>query len=196
MTNSIAEISEQMMQRARRIIHRLGIEEAWRAVGAEPHLVGSVSMGLLMKHRDIDYHIYSSPLHIEDSFAAVARIAAHCGVEHLSYLNLLHTEEACIEWHLAFRDECGEMWQIDMIHIVRGSRYDGYFERQAACIAAALTPESREVILRLKYETPPDSKIAGIEYYRAVIEGGVCDYEAFEEWRRQHPVTGIVEWMP
>ena len=169
MTNSIAEISEQMMQRARRIIHRLGI---------------------------VDYHIYSSPLHIEDSFTAVARIAAHCGVEHLSYLNLLHTEEACIEWHLAFRDECGEMWQIDMIHIVRGSRYDGYFERQAARIAAALTPESREVILRLKYETPPDSKIAGIEYYRAVIAGGVCDYEAFEEWRRQHPVTGIVEWMP
>lgn len=28
-----------------------------------------------MKHRDIDFHIYSSPLNIADSFAAMTRIA-------------------------------------------------------------------------------------------------------------------------
>lgn len=80
MTN-IIDLSEQMQQRAHCIIRRLGIEEAWKAIAAEPHLVGSVSMGLLMKHRDIDYHVYSPALCIWESFAAVARIAAHDGVE-------------------------------------------------------------------------------------------------------------------
>ena len=196
MTNDIIALSEQMLRRAHCIVRRLGIEEAWKTIDAEPHLVGSVSMGLLMKHRDIDYHIYSPVLCIEESFAAVACIAAHDGVEQLSYANLVHTDEACIEWHISYRDEWDELWQIDMIHILRGSRYDGYFERQAARIVAALTPERREAILRLKYETPAEAKIIGVEYYRAVIEGGVRDYAAFEAWRRQHPVTGIMEWMP
>lgn len=196
MTNDIIALSEQMLRRAHCIVRRLGIEEAWKTIDAEPHLVGSVSMGLLMKHRDIDYHIYSPVLCIEESFAAVACIAAHDSVEQLSYANLVHTDEACIEWHISYRDEWDELWQIDMIHILRGSRYDGYFERQAARIVAALTPEQREAILRLKYETPAEAKIIGVEYYRAVIEGGVRDYAAFEAWRRQHPVTGIMEWMP
>ncbi len=196
MTNDIIDLSEQMQQRAHCIIRRLGIEEAWKAIAAEPHLVGSVSMGLLMKHRDIDYHINSPVLCIEESFAAVARIAAHDGVEQLSYANLVHTDEACIEWHISYRDERDELWQIDMMHILRGSRYDGYFEWQAARIVDALTPERREAILRLKYETPAEAKIMGVEYYRAVIEGGVRDYAAFEAWRRRHPVTGIMEWMP
>ena len=67
-----------------------------------------------------------------------------------------------------------------MIHIVRGSRYDGYFERVADRIAATLTPVTRRAILQLKYDTPDD----------------VRTYDAFAEWRRTHPLTGIVEWMP
>ena len=39
-------------------------------------------------------------------------------------------------------------------------------------------------------------KIAGIEYYVAVLRDGVRTYDAFAEWRRTHPLTGIVEWMP
>ena len=39
-------------------------------------------------------------------------------------------------------------------------------------------------------------KIAGIEYYVAVLRDGVRTYDAFAEWRRTHPFTGIVEWMP
>ena len=39
-------------------------------------------------------------------------------------------------------------------------------------------------------------KIIGVEYYQAVIRDGVRDYSGFKEWRKQHPVTGVVEWMP
>lgn len=93
-------------------------------------------------------------------------------------------------------DDRGEVWQIDMIHILRGSRYDGYFERVADRISAVLTPEMRRTILSLKYATPDAMHIAGVEYYRAVIAGGVRSYKDFLEWREKNPVTGIVEWLP
>ena len=83
-----------------------------------------------------------------------------------------------------------------MIHIVRGSRYDGYFERVADRIAAALTPVTRRAILQLKYDTPDEVKIAGIEYYVAVLRDGVRTRSEFEAWRAAHPLTGIAEWMP
>lgn len=95
-----------------------------------------------------------------------------------------------------YRGEEGALWQIDMIHIVRGSRYDGVFERMASRIAAALTDETRDAILRLKYETPEACPIAGVEYYRAVLEGGVRTFAELEAWRARHPLTGITTWMP
>ena len=82
------------------------------------------------------------------------------------------------------------------IHIREGSRYDGYFEKVAQRISEIMTDEIRETILRLKYETPETEKIIGVEYYQAVIRDGVRDYSGFKEWRKQHPVTGVVEWMP
>ena len=74
--------------------------------------------------------------------------------------------------------------------------WDGYFERVADRIAAVLTDETRRAVLQIKYDTPDEVKIAGIEYYVAVLRDGVRTYDAFAEWRRTHPLTGIVEWMP
>lgn len=182
--------------RAEEVIRDSRLAEIWRSVGAEVRQVGSLRSGLLMKHRDIDFHIYSSPLRLEESFAAMTQLAADPAVGRIECRNLLATDEACVEWHATYRDRDGDEWQLDMIHIVRGSRYDGYFERVADRIAAALTPVTRRAILQLKYDTPDEVKIAGIEYYVAVLRDGVRTYDAFAEWRRTHPLTGIVEWMP
>ncbi len=53
-------------------------------------------------------------------------------------VNLLYTVEACVRvaW---YQDMVGELWQIDMIHIRKGSRYDGYFEKVAERISAVMT---------------------------------------------------------
>ena len=110
--------------------------------------------------------------------------------------NLLDTDEACIEWHAWYDDGDGEPWQIDIIHILKSSRYDGFFERMAERIKAALTDETRLAILRLKAETPEDVHIMGVEYYQAVLRDGVRTMADFMRWRQEHPVTGIVEWMP
>ena len=68
--------------------------------------------------------------------------------------------------------------------------------RRAERIIAALTDPMREAILRLKFETPDELQIKGIEYYQAVIRDGVRTWEEFAAWRERHPVEGIVAWMP
>lgn len=192
----ILELAEANLRKAHEIIDRTDIRGIWQSTGAEVRQVGSVAMGLMMKHRDIDFHIYSEPLTAENSFRAMARLSADPAIERIECRNLLATEEECIEWHAWYRDGEGELWQIDMIHIRKGSRYDGYFERMAERISATMTERQRRTILRLKYETPDDEKIMGIEYYMAVIRDGVDSYDDFTEWRRRNPAVGIVEWMP
>jgi len=192
----ILELAKRNQQKAWEIIEDTRIVRIWEGIGAKVNLVGSLRTGLLMKHRDIDFHIYTSPLDLSVSFRAMAELAENTSVKKIEYTNLLHTAEACIEWHAWYQDMEGELWQMDMIHIQEGSRYDGYFERVAERISAVLTDEMRLAILKLKYETPDTEKIMGVEYYQAVIQDGVRSYPEFEEWRRLHPAVGVVEWVP
>lgn len=192
----ILELAKRNQQKAWEIIEDTRIVRIWEGMGAKVNLVGSLRTGLLMKHRDIDFHIYTSPLDLSASFRVMAELAENTSVKKIEYTNLLHTVEACIEWHAWYQDMEGELWQMDMIHIQEGSRYDGYFERVAERISAVLTDEMRLAILKLKYETPDTEKIMGVEYYQAVIQDGVRSYPEFEEWRRLHPVVDVVEWMP
>lgn len=193
---NILDIAERNQQKAWEIVEKTNIIPIWESIGARINLVGSLRTGLLMKHRDIDFHIYTSTVTLADSFRAMEKLAENESVKRIEYVNLLHTVETCIEWHAWYQNTEGELWQIDMIHIQEGSRYDGYFEKVAERISSVLTEETKEGILRLKYETPDSEKIMGIEYYQAVIRDGVQSYPEFVEWRKQHPVTGVVEWMP
>lgn len=196
MQERLIEIAQTNQQRAHEIIQELNLIPLWASINVEAHLVGSLRMGLLMKHLDIDLHLYSDPVSLADDFRIIARLAQNHRIKQIEYANLLDTEEACLEWHLHYEDPLNQMWQIDMIHILKGSQYDSYFEQMADRIVAALTDETRHTILQLKYETPESEKIMGIEYYQAVLRDGVKNYAEFETWRRQHPVTGIVTWMP
>ena len=193
---NILQIAEQNQQKARNIIRDTRLIEIWQSIGAEPRLVGSLKTGLLMKHRDIDFHIYSAPLTVSDSFAAMTRLAENPGIVQIQYGNLLDTEEKCIEWHAYYRDSDKQLWQIDMIHMSVGSPWEGYFERVADRISAALTDETRLAILRLKFETSATEHVPGIAYCMAVLRDGVRTRSEFEAWRAAHPLTGIEEWMP
>ena len=196
MQERLIEIAQTNQQRAHEIIQELNLIPLWASINVEAHLVGSLRMGLLMKHLDIDLHLYSDPVSLADDFRIIARLAQNPRVKRIEYANLLDTEEACLEWHLHYEDPLNQMWQIDMIHILKGSRYDSCFEQMADRIVAALTDETRHTILQLKYETPESEKIMGIEYYQAVLRDGVKNYVEFETWRSQHPITGIITWMP
>ena len=172
--NDILEIAAANQQRAREVIRDTDLEAIWRSVGAEANLVGSLRTGLLMKHRDIDFHIYSSPLRVADSFAAMARLAENPRIRRIEYGNLLDAQDQCLEWHAWYADADERLWQIDMIHMPRGSAWDGYFERVADRISAVLTDETRRAVLQIKYDTPDEVKIMGIEYYQAVLRSMAC----------------------
>ena len=193
--NDIEFIAQNNFEKALQVIEKSNVRQAWESIGAEVHQVGSMAMGLLMKHRDIDFHIYTGELNVSESFKVIEKLCANPSVTRMEYRNLADTAEACLEFHIWFMLE-NEEWQLDMIQILKGSQFDGYFENVAARIKAVLTPETRRTILELKYLTPDDEHIMGIEYYQAVIEDNVKTYPEFLQWRSKHPATGIVTWCP
>lgn len=192
----ILDLARWNQRKAWAVIENTRVIPIWESIGARVNLVGSLRTGLLMNHRDIDFHIYTSPFNLSDSFQAMVKLAENKSIVKIEHVNLLNTDDACMEWHAWYRDKENELWQIDMIHILKGSRYDGYFEKFADRLSEVLTDETKLAILQLKYETPETEKVMGVEYYQAVVRDGIRTYPDFMAWRQQHPVTGIVEWMP
>jgi len=190
------EQSAALQQRAWDVICDARIVDTWRGIGAEINLVGSLKTGLMMNHRDIDFHIYTRPFVLADSFLAAARLAENPRIQSMKYLNLVDQEDRCVEWHAKYLDSAGDTWQIDMIHFLPDSAYVGYFETVAERISAALTPETRAAILRIKAAVPEGQKVMGIQIYRAVLEAGVRRPEDFWPWLEQQDGAGIINWMP
>ena len=194
-TEDIEIIAQNNFEKALQVVEKSGVRQAWQSIGAAVNQVGSMAMGLLMKHRDIDFHIYTEKLDIAESFEVIRKICANPAVTRMEYRNLTDTDEACLEFHVWFMLD-DEEWQIDMIQILKNSQFDGYFEHVAQRIKAVLTPETRRAILALKYLTSDDEHIMGIEYYQAVIADGIRTYPEFIEWRKTHPANGIISWCP
>ena len=192
----ILEIAETMQRSAWDVIKDTNIIQIWSSIGATINLVGSLKMGLLINNRDIDFHIYTTPFKLSDSFSAISRLAENKRIKTIYYSNLLEAEDKCIEWHAFYEDQDGHSWQIDMIHILNDSPYAGHFEMVAERISKVLTPEMRDNILRIKNSIPIDKKVMGIQVYRAVIENGIRDIDSFWQWKEQNPDEGIITWVP
>jgi len=208
--------ADRLQAEARAVIDDSAVIASWRSIGARINLVGSLKTGLMIGNRDIDFHIYTDPFNLADSFLAISRLAQNPRVKRVSYSNLLAAEDRCIEWHAWYEDRQGREWQIDMIHILNDSPYAGYFERVAERIAEVLTPATRGAILRIKNDlsgmagdnaqdagvaqSQSQSKVPSILVYRAVIEDGVRSLEAFKRWLASRADAGenggIVNWMP
>jgi len=190
--SNLLQLSDRNLQCANGIIAELQIPETWQKFGSKANLVGSVRMGLMMKHLDIDFHIYSERFSVADSFAAITAFAGNSRITEISYKNLIETDEKCIEWHLWYHDTDSSVWQLDMIHILNDSPYAGYFERMADRISAVLTPEQKIAILTIKNEVPDTDHVMGVEIYQTVIRDGVRTYAEFTEWHKTHKADGIV----
>lgn len=190
----ILKIAERNQRAAWKIVEDTGIIPAWEHIGGEVYIVGSLKSGLLMKNRDIDMHIYTEEVDVAKSFSVIQKLAENPAVKEIQYKNLLDTEEECLEWHVWYEDT--ELCKLDMIHIRRGSRYDGVVEKVTDEIISRLTPELRYTILRIKADVPAGVQIPGIEIYHAVFTGGVRSYEELERWRKAHPLQNSLEWRP
>ena len=173
----ILELALHNQQTAWNILEHTGIIPAWERIGATVHLVGSLKSGLLAKSRDIDLHIYTDTLNIAASFSVMQELAERLSLKEIQFKNLIQTEEECIEWHAIYEDEDMNTWKFDMIHIRKGSKYDGVVEKVTAAITNQLTPEIKNTILQIKFDVPDGIQIPGIEIYHVVFVGGVCNYE-------------------
>lgn len=191
--NDLALASQK---KALKVLHDSRIAGIWNDAGCRVNLVGSLRMGLLAKHRDIDLHVYSSGITPGKSFAIAAKIAEDPNVTEIKCINGLQTDEHCIAWHVSYKATDGEIWQFDIIHIEENTRYDGYFESMADRIVHVMTPEQRETILRLKFQTPPDKDYHGVEYYEAVIADGVRTLTELETWVSLHRQKSPYYWIP
>lgn len=87
--------------RAREIIKKTNVIEIWKSVGAKINLIGSLRMRLLMKHRDIDFRIYTNPFNLADSFKALVRLAEDKHIKQITYFNFLEEKDTCVQWRKA-----------------------------------------------------------------------------------------------
>ena len=182
-------------ERARGVLVSSGIADVWERNGCRVNLVGSLRMGLLASHRDIDLHVYSKGITVEGSFAIAAQVARLPGVTEIRCINGLHTDEHCVAWHIFYRCD-DEVWQFDVIHIEEGTEYDGFFERMSDRIVEVMTSGQKEIILRLKFEAPSGSDYHGVEFYEAVIADGISNMVEFEEWVTDHRKKPMYYWIP
>lgn len=192
----ILEWARQNQQAAWKVLEDTGIIPAWERIGATVHLVGSLKTGLLAKSKDIDFHIYTDTLDVSASFSVVQELAERLSLREIHYKNLMDTDEECLEWHALYEDQETNSWKFDMIHLRKGSKYDGVVENVTAAILKQLTPEIRKTILQIKFDMPDGISIPGIEIYQAVFTGGVRNYEELEQWRKANPLTNSLDWLP
>lgn len=189
------DVAERNRQATQEILDSTGIIPAWESIGATVCLVGSLKTGLMMKNRDIDLHVYTDRVDVGESFSVMQELAARLPLKEIHYGNLIDTEEECIEWHARYDDGCTDC-KFDMIHIRRGSKYDGVVERVTDAIREKLTPALRDAVLRIKYEVPENMLVPGIDIYRAVFDAGVSSYDEFLQWREANPLENGLDWMP
>jgi len=149
-----------------------------------------------MKSRDIDMHIYTDKLSVSESFSVIEGLAERLTLKEIQYKNGTDTEEECIEWHVWYEDKDKNLWKFDMIHIRKGSKYDGTVEQVTNALIKQLTPELRKTILQIKYDVPDGIMIPSIEIYHAVFSGVVKSYEELEVWRKTNPLTNSLDWLP
>ncbi len=182
-------------QKAFRVLEASGIADVWKQSGCRVNLIGSLKMGLLASHQDIDLHVYSKGITEASSFAIASQIAKLPNVVEMKCINGLHTDEHCMAWHISYRHDV-EIWQFDVIHIEEGTHYDGFFERMAERISAVMSPAQKDTILRLKFETPSGKDYHGVEYYEAVIADGIDNMADFEKWVTEHRKKQMYYWIP
>lgn len=194
--DEIRDMALANQQEAIKVLEQSGIADIWNEAGCRVNIVGSLRMGLLASHRDIDLHVYSSGITEESSFAIAARIAHNPNVTEIKCINGLHTDEHCMAWHMFYKAANEKIWQFDIIHIEEGTEYDGYFERMADKIVEVMTPGQRDIILRLKFETPQGRDYHGVEYYEAVIADGIREMFDFEKWVGEHRKKKPYYWIP
>lgn len=94
--NEYEQLARQNQKRAKEILQELNMIEFWENHGCKANVIGSLAMGLLVKHLDIDLHVYSSDITEEKSFAIVSQLAKNPRVKEIRCINGLFTDTSML----------------------------------------------------------------------------------------------------
>ncbi len=191
--NDILARAGRKRARALKILDNLNLLERWSRVGS-PVVVGAVRYGLVAA-RDIDMEVYSENPRIEDGFSVMSEVARIPGVGEVAFVNGLEGPDMGLYWKVIVHDADGEDWKIDTWHVGNDHPDAHWCERFAAAMEAALTDETRLIIIGIK-DALTGEGVRGVDVYRAVLEGGVSDVAGFRRWFDAHPPEGMCHWLP
>ena len=188
--------SQARRQEALGILDELGLLRAWARFG-RPVLVGAVAHDLVWGP-DLDLEVYCSQLRVADGFQVLAEAgAASPRVKAAQFLNFLDEADNALYWQIKYHTPRGAEWKVDMW----SAREDYGLPRGESLVEplrAALTPETRLAILRLKqareHETGLDC--LSIDLYRAVVQDGVRQAEELRGWLGSNEVGVLSAWRP
>ena len=187
--------AEQRRERALRIIRELGLLSRWSRYG-DPVVVGAIRHGLVVA-LDIDMEIYSDNPRIEHGFELMSEVARLPGVWKIRFTNQLEDDaDPGLYWQIRYRDQEGEVWNVDSWLLGHDHPYAHWAERFADAMAKALTDDTRHAILEIKESLLAEEGIRGIDIYRAVLDGGVRSPSEFRSWAAEHTSSGMVLWLP
>ena len=194
--SELLALSQARRQEALGILDELRLLPAWTRFG-RPVLVGAVAHDLVWG-RDLDLEVYCPQLRVADGFQVLAEAgAASARVKAAQFMNFLEDSDNALYWQIKYRAPSGAEWKVDM-----WSARDDYAlprgESLVEPLRAALTPDTRLAILRLKQareqETGPDC--LSIDLYRAVVADGVRRPEELRAWLASNEVGVLSAWRP
>ena len=173
------EMARMAQAEARHIAEELDIGGHWRRAGAVVNAVGSFRTNLLVRHRDIDFHVYTPVLDHDLSFRVMAALARSPHLNSLHFVDGSRTKERCLEWHGIWQRPGGAPWQIDIIHMESGSTFDGFSNALPTVFAGAWTtergtPSSASNMRRRKTRASTGWNITGLSWKGACARWKGC----------------------
>ena len=182
-------------QIAEKILEELDLVNQWSKYGT-CHVVGATAYHLVVAP-DIDMEIFCPDLKIEDGFEILRNCALHPNVKKIRFWNALGPPHYGLYWQIRYEHE-GEEWKIDMWS-VEDTYSMACGTRLTEPMKRALTPESRETILKIKEAILENDALEcfSIQIYRAVLSFNIRTFDEFLEWLPQNPLTDVVtDWKP
>jgi len=186
--------AEKRKEKALQVVETLGLLEKWSRYGS-PVLVGAIRYDLMVA-LDIDLEIYTDEPEIEHGFEAMTAVARLPGVWQVNFSNELEGPDQGLYWQIRYRDETGELWNVDSWFVGHDHPHAHWGGKFADAMQKALTDEKRRVILEIKEALQDETGVRGIDIYRSVLESGVRTVTEFREWLEYTKPDGIILWLP
>lgn len=192
----VLQRADQRRRKALALLDDLDLFQRWSRVGRVA-LVGAVAYDLVVS-RDIDMEVFTrgTPT-VRAGFAVLAVLAEHPKVVKARFTNALSAPDQGLYWQLRCRDDEDKEWKVDVWTL--NEQHPGPLSANLVePMRSAVDSVHRRHILTLKEARAVGDtrKVASIDLYRAVLEGGVTTPEELELFLGPDYEPTLTSWLP